>query len=94
MDEELSPSWDTSSRQDTLSLANRSDRAELRGPDERSMTDAERPKIVAVLQACKTHSLNTLITLATAEHGLIDDEVRRKACTFYGSVSTKQVELT
>lgn len=94
MNEEPYPSWDINNRQDTPSVANHSETAMLKGMDNISMTDAERTKKMAILQACRSHSLETLVTLATTEHGLIDDEVRKKACTFYGSGPTRQVELT
>ena len=46
-----------------------------------SLTLFERNKAAAILQACRIHDLEALISLATSESGLVEDEVRQTACT-------------
>ena len=45
-----------------------------------SLTAYDREKATEILQACRAHDLDTLISLATSKSGLVEDEVRRTAC--------------
>lgn len=51
----------------------------------RSTSPATPAKIDRIRKACEEDpDVEALIQLATSKDGLIDDEVRRKACTFVG----------
>ena len=56
-------------------------------------TDARQHKSTSILDACRNENVDSLIAYATAEHGLVNDEVRRKACTSYGPRSRRLVGL-
>lgn len=42
---------------------------------------AQQEKIIRILAACKAQDLNLLAQLATSDGGLVNDAVRRTACT-------------
>jgi hypothetical protein len=46
------------------------------------LTPAESNKVTKILQACKNNDRQQLVELATASGGLIEDHVRRAACTY------------
>ena len=82
MDEEPDKSCDIGSQRRGIFVANQPENANLKGQTNTSTTDAERSKAITIRQACSSHNIKTLIVLATTEHGLVDDEVRREACMF------------
>lgn len=45
------------------------------------LTSAESSKVTDILQACKNGDREQLAALATSSGGLIEDQVRRIACT-------------
>jgi len=44
------------------------------------LSAVETDKVMQILQACRDRDLEALSALATSEHGLIEDEIRRTAC--------------
>jgi len=45
------------------------------------LSATERAKVRDILEACRDHHLIALRDLATSEGGLVEDEIRRTACT-------------
>ena len=86
MDDPPSPPYGIHSRQQREltadpSLEDRSKRGAAPLPAEEA-PHVLRPKAARIVATCGDgHDLDALVDLATTEHGLVDDEVRRKACT-------------
>lgn len=64
-----------------LSIASSKDSQELLKIQQMEKARAE--KAQAIRQACDTHDVEALISYATSEGGLIEDELRQKACKQY-----------
>lgn len=45
------------------------------------LSETERNKVHQILEACRDYDYSSLAALATSEGGLVEDEVRRVACT-------------
>jgi hypothetical protein len=61
-----------------LSVASSNDSQELLKTQQMEKVRAE--KAQAIRLACDTHDVEALVSYATSEGGLIEDELRRKAC--------------
>jgi hypothetical protein len=48
--------------------------------DQTPMTPSREKKQEQILEACSSRDVETLVQLATSEHGLLHDELRRAAC--------------
>ena len=66
---------------DSLENANSQPHPESRRLVKPLLGGFEREKTTAILEACRSHDLDALISLATSKSGLLGDEVRRTACT-------------
>ena len=54
-----------------------------------TLSSAPLDKVLKILDVCDGgHGLDELIALSTSMDGLVDDEVRRRACTFMTEHST------
>lgn len=63
------------------------EKADIRVKIEASETTRETPeaqstKTLAILEACQWNDVDELRKLATSDGGLLNDELRRKACKF------------
>jgi TBC1 domain family member 20 len=47
-------------------------------------------KATKILEACKWRDIETLRSLATSEGGLLSDDLRRQACSYYQPISLNQ----
>ena len=86
MDGEAVQAWSVDTLPDAKLEPDQPVTSQQRHVDTSSIVDARQVKATTVLHACRSHDLDTLITLATTEHGLGDDEVRRTACTCCGPI--------
>jgi len=48
---------------------------------ENPLSQVEQAKVQRILEACRDRDLDTLRHLAASEGGLVEDEIRRTACT-------------
>ena len=65
----------------SLSSVNAPIRTTLRQWQGKALSPAEYDKAINVVKVCnEDHDIETLITLASSRYGLVNDEVRRKAC--------------
>ena len=94
MDGTAIQAWGMSDSSAVKLAVNQAEDSPRRQIDTSSITSAQRTKATTVLHACRSQDLDTLITLATTEHGLVDDEVRQTACMCSGPAVELDQRLT